>query len=629
MRDDDLESRIRDFEQAWRLAGPCDFAAFLARPPELGEERRARLLVELICVDMELRGKGLRGSKPTLTWVPLETYAAWYPELGSLDQLPIEVIGQEYRVRSQWGDRPTHSDFLSRFTARREQIQAELERIDRELRDEWASPRGPMPPVAAAIVHGTESGKLGDVPLLSHKDVLLKRMIGAGRVGKVYEAWQHSMGRPVAVKFLRKSFLQEPAVVRRFIDEAGTIARLRHPHIVGIHGFGRTPGGGYFILMELAAGSSLDRVIAGGVVPVERAVRWAIELCQGLEHAHALGIIHCDLKPANLLLESDGRLRVTDFGLARNLAGHTDWTAEVEGTVPFMAPEQASRCWGQIDVRTDVYGVGAVLFTLLTGRPPWVGRRLPDILADVVRAAPVIPPTSLRPDLPESLSDICRKCLSKAPEDRYQTVREVRTALIEMSAATADRLGRAPVGRGLLAMFLVAISEKISAIWHGGDQLGNVPMRGGRNAGQSARITHTETQGAAAHDRHFCRAPLVLAAGDPGQAETGPNAGPLRYTTSWVGNTFGGGPRWVQNAAESMQVLPDGTLVVGSFWDEGGREVGLYKDGDVVGQLPDTHMRAGFAVAANDRYVFYAHTCALENQPEARAGEARREKPIC
>ncbi len=120
---------------------------------------------------------------------------------------------------------------------------------------------------------------------------------------------------------------------------------------------------------------------------------------------------------------------------------------------------------------------------------------------------------------------------------------------------------------------------------------------------------------------------LVVGASIRGENPTSP--GTLRYRTSWVGNSFGGGPNWVQNAAESMQVLADGTLIVGSFWDEGGREVGLYRNGAIVGQLPDTHMRAGFAVAANDRFLFYAHTCGLENQPEARAGEALKTKPIC
>jgi sugar lactone lactonase YvrE len=121
----------------------------------------------------------------------------------------------------------------------------------------------------------------------------------------------------------------------------------------------------------------------------------------------------------------------------------------------------------------------------------------------------------------------------------------------------------------------------------------------------------------------------VITAADNSEGETRSNARPLSYRTSWIGNTFGGGPKWIQNAAESMQVLPDGTLLVGSFWDEAGREVGLYKDGDVVGQLPDTHMRAGFAVAASERYFFYAHTCAVENQPQANAGEALRQKPMC
>src|SRR5205823_13214835 len=105
--------------------------------------------------------------------------------------------------------------------------------------------------------------------------------------------------------------------------------------------------------------------------------------CDALEHAHSRGIIHCDLKPANLLLDGNGSIRVTDFGLARSLADETPWTAEVEGTAPFMAPEQASRYWGPIGVRTDVYGLGAVLYSLLTGRPPYIARRLPDILADV------------------------------------------------------------------------------------------------------------------------------------------------------------------------------------------------------------------------------------------------------
>jgi RNA polymerase sigma factor (sigma-70 family) len=269
-----------------------------------------------------------------------------------------------------------------------------------------------------------------DGSLISHRDVLLKRMVGAGRMGKVYEAWQYSARSAVAVKFLRKAFLGQPPVVQRFIGEARIIARLRHPSIVGIRGLGRTPAGAYFLVMDLVTGADLAHLDRTRPIAVRDVVGWALQICDALEHAHARGIIHCDLKPANILLDGAGRIRVTDFGLARSLTGHTQWTGEVEGTAPFMAPEQASRAWGPIGVRTDVYGLGAVVYTLLTGRPPWIGRTLPGILADVTSAAPVIDPASIRPDLPGALSALCRNCLSKAPENRPATVGDVRSALI-------------------------------------------------------------------------------------------------------------------------------------------------------------------------------------------------------
>jgi serine/threonine protein kinase len=260
-------------------------------------------------------------------------------------------------------------------------------------------------------------------------------MIGAGRMGKVYEARQWSTDSTVAVKFLRKSLLRHPRVVHRFLDEARTAAGLRHPHIVGTHGLGRTAGGSYFLVMDLVANLDLARVVAEGPVALADAVRWAIQTCSALEHAHGRGVVHCDLKPANLVLDERGWIKVTDFGLARSLTGPTPWAAEVEGTAPFMAPEQASRSAGPIDGRTDVYGLGAVLFTLLTGRPPFEGRRVSDILADVLGPAPVVSPTTLRPDLPDALSDLCRKCLSKSPEGRYQSIHEVRADLCRLGGS--------------------------------------------------------------------------------------------------------------------------------------------------------------------------------------------------
>jgi tRNA A-37 threonylcarbamoyl transferase component Bud32 len=429
MPDDDFESRVLGFERAWQRNAPPEITDYLEPPGGPSGTERRRLLVELIAVDLEFRWRDGSRDPGAQQGAMLESYAARFPELGSLEEWPLELIGEEYRVRRRWGDRPSHADFLLRFAARREPIQAELARIDHELEQELADPRlGSLLPGRTSPPETWRDPTL-DGPLVSHRDILLRRMIGAGRMGKVYEAWQHSARRAVAVKFLRKSFLHQPWVVHRFLGEARTIARLQHPNIVAIHGLGRAPGGAYFLVMELVAGPNLAHLSRSRLISVPEAISWAIATCNALEHAHARGIIHCDLKPANLLLDGDGRLRVTDFGLARSLSEETPWTAEIEGTAPFMAPEQASRRWGPIDERTDVYGIGAVLYTLLTGRPPWMGRRLPDILADVISAAPVLAPTSLRPDLPTPLSELCRKCLSKPPGERYHTVREVRSAL--------------------------------------------------------------------------------------------------------------------------------------------------------------------------------------------------------
>jgi hypothetical protein len=439
MHNDDVEARIVEFEDAWRQGGPCDLSGFLDRPPELPAGQRAWLLVELVCIDLEFRWRDWPKGRPDRGPATLESYVARYPELSAVDRFPLEVVGQEYRVRRQWGDRPTHADFLSRFPDRQGEIRAELTRIDRELRDESSGSGGMRPCGKGSTTSEDDVAWDDEVAPIAHRDVLLQRMIGSGRTGKVYEAWQRSAGRPVAVKFLRKSFLGHPEIVRRFVQEAGTVARLRHPNLVEVHGFGRTPAGGRFLVMELVDGPNLDHVARSAPIPAEAAVRWTIEACKALEHAHARGTIHCDLKPANLLLDRAGRIRVTDFGLSRSLDGPTSRTAEIEGTAPYMAPEQASRYWGEIGVRTDVYGLGAVLFALLTGRPPWLGRSLPDILADVMSAAPVVSPADLRPDLSGAVCAVCRTSLSKPPKDRYPTVQRFREALTEIGGVERSR----------------------------------------------------------------------------------------------------------------------------------------------------------------------------------------------
>jgi eukaryotic-like serine/threonine-protein kinase len=276
---------------------------------------------------------------------------------------------------------------------------------------------------------------------LAYSDYLLQEMIGAGRFGRVYRAWQRSLGRPVALKYLRKSFQQNPEAVDRFFGEARTVSQLQHSGIVPIHGVGKTPGGGYFIAMDLVDGCDLSRMISRSKVSIADAVRWVIDACEALGHAHERGIIHCDLKPANLLLNKGGQVRVTDFGLARSLGEDARPVDRIEGTCAFLAPEQVCGWWGPMSPRTDVYGIGAVLFNLLTGQPPYRGSTLADVLAQVVSGVPARAPNELRAELPElraelpaSVKDVCMRCLAKPPAARYETMRQLGTALRESLA---------------------------------------------------------------------------------------------------------------------------------------------------------------------------------------------------
>ena len=248
--------------------------------------------MELICVDLEFRWRQCSRDPVSHDRRLLESYAGSSPNSALLDRLPIELIDEEYRVRRVWGDRPKHAEFFSRFPARHEQLRTELPRIDREIDEELAGScsNGIKSPATSACAIHAEFEQIRGIPFFSHQDILLKRMIGAGKMGKVYQAWHHNLKREIAAKFLRKGLLHEPALVQRFIGEAITIAKLHHPNIVGIHGLGRTPSGAYFIVMELVTGPDLDLLARPNAISVEESISWAMELCDALEHAQRRGL---------------------------------------------------------------------------------------------------------------------------------------------------------------------------------------------------------------------------------------------------------------------------------------------------------------------------------------------------
>jgi eukaryotic-like serine/threonine-protein kinase len=358
----------------------------------------------------------------------LDPFARCVLELRLQDRSPAEIAAEV--GRSERTIRRTVASIRERLLSQYPESGRQLERIRRELRKAAvdvgkASKQHGLPKRAP----GRPAQAVDSFSALSYRDYVLEEMIGAGRFGRVYRARQRSLGRTVAIKYLRKSFQMDGRAVARFVEEARIVSQLQHPGIVPVDGVGQTPGGGYFIAMDFVSGSDLSGRAAESSVPVADAVRWTMQACSALAHAHDRGIIHCDLKPANLLLDEHGGVRVTDFGLARSRDTDAQSIDRIEGTCGSMAPEQVSGWWGAIDPRTDVYGLGAVLFHLLTGRPPFQGASLADTLAQVVSGTPAPAPDRLRADLSPSVKEVCLRCLSKSPETRYETMRQLGEAL--------------------------------------------------------------------------------------------------------------------------------------------------------------------------------------------------------
>ncbi len=251
----------------------------------------------------------------------------------------------------------------------------------------------------------------------SFSDLKLKKLIGAGGMGKVYHAISLINGEPVAVKFLHKSLQNSPQVIAQFLSEAAAIQKLNHPGLVQFKGIGKTKADIWFIVMELLDGHSLAEEIAARVPTIDEAIFWVGQVAESLAVVHAANIVHCDLKPANVLLTPAGRAVVTDFGLSRQSVSTTFSEQAVAGSAPWMAPEQIDPVFGSIDHRTDLYGLGALLYTLLAGQPPFFSTRIPDVLAMVLSQSPM-PIAQLRPDVPPQIGDLCMQCLSKNPEHR-------------------------------------------------------------------------------------------------------------------------------------------------------------------------------------------------------------------
>jgi WD40 repeat protein len=251
--------------------------------------------------------------------------------------------------------------------------------------------------------------------------------LGRGAGGVVYQARQHHPERLVALKCLRDG--PDPGVEHRarFLAEADAIARLRHPYIVQVHAVGEHQGQP-FLCLEHLDGGTLARKINGQPQPPREAARLLAVLAGAVQHAHEQGVIHRDLKPSNVLLTSDGTPKVSDFGLARFGRPELTATGAIMGTPSYMAPEQARGDNATVGPAADVWALGAILYELLTGRPPFRGLSALETLEQVAQREPV-PPARLQPGVPRDLEVICLKCLEKSPAKRYGSASELAADL--------------------------------------------------------------------------------------------------------------------------------------------------------------------------------------------------------
>ncbi len=323
-----------------------------------------------------------------------------------------------------------------------EVARAEPDRVD-ELRELFAVAAIAEEVAASGSVSGTlelDAAVATDGLVPSGlEDYVIDGELGRGGMGVVYRAWQSSLNRTVAIKRVLSGALASQADLARFRTEAESAAQLNHPHIVSIYEVGTAEDGVPYFSMQYVEGTTLGDRIAEGPLSAREAATLLLPICRAIAHAHRQGVLHRDLKPSNILIDQDGTPYVSDFGLAKwTERTEQDGTSElgsprpssltrsgaVMGTPSYLAPEQASGRRDLLAATTDVYGLGAILYAMLTGRPPFQAETPLQTLQMVVEQDPV-PPRVLNPLVDHDLEMVALKCLQKPIDLRYQSADEL------------------------------------------------------------------------------------------------------------------------------------------------------------------------------------------------------------
>jgi serine/threonine protein kinase len=420
---------------------------------DVSNHRETESELRRVCAELERRlGAGESCSA--------EAVLASHPSLAGNSDDALEVIYTEFVARERLGQTPNPTDYCTRFP----QWRAELDQLfdvhratgsDSAVSSGSGWPGGSVPAGTGATVDGA-ARRIGNYEVLEE--------VGRGGMGVVYKARQIGLNRVVALKMILTGDDAGPRERARFRSEAEAAARLHHPNIVQIHEVGEHEGRP-FLSLEFVDGGTLEDTLTGAPWPPAKAADLIETTARAMHHAHGQGIVHRDLKPANILLKrvevadsSSGNgqsgtwAKITDFGLARRLQegdtstqGHTGptRTGAIVGTPAYMAPEQTMAGGSTTGPATDVYALGAILYELLTGRPPFLGVGVLETLEQVRNSDPLAP-SRLMPGLPHDLETICLKCLRKEPGQRYATAAELGDDLRRFQRGEPVRARPAP-----------------------------------------------------------------------------------------------------------------------------------------------------------------------------------------
>lgn len=267
----------------------------------------------------------------------------------------------------------------------------------------------------------------------------LKRKIGEGGMGQVYEAWQPALDRKVAIKILPRELVEDPSMVRRFQREAKAAGGLNHENVIPVYDFGKV-GDEYYLVMEFVDGRNLEEILdTQDKIRQDVALKITKQVCKALQHAHQHGITHRDMKPNNIMITKDGKAKLADLGLAKRLdgkSGNITQTGVIVGTPAFMAPEQITNPKG-VDLRTDLYGLGVTLFCMVTGSTPFETRTTMEVVHDLVTGVSAIPREM--PGVHPAVIAMIHKLTAPKPDDRFQSADDVLAAIRDAEAILKGR----------------------------------------------------------------------------------------------------------------------------------------------------------------------------------------------